>query len=134
MGKFSLSLSSLCFFSPSLAVPWFGLLSHVSSLRLSSGHSSQVLTLSNASCASLFSPRLLVVDASLWATSPLGAVDRPVRNLWVLFIYLFFLLVMLPSSPVDHILSDLSTMTSPSWVAPRAWLSFIELDKAVVLV
>ena len=24
-------------------------------------------------------------------------------------------------------------MTRPSWVAPRAWLSFIELDKAVVL-
>ena len=37
-------------------------------------------------------------------------------------------------SPVDHILSDLSTMARPSWVAPRAWLSFIELDKAVVLV
>ena len=37
-------------------------------------------------------------------------------------------------SPVDHILSDLSTMTHASWVAPRAWLSFIELDKAVVLV
>ena len=37
-------------------------------------------------------------------------------------------------SPVDHILSDLSTMTRQSWVAPRAWLSFIELDKAVVLV
>ena len=37
-------------------------------------------------------------------------------------------------SPVDHILSNLSTMTHPSWVAPRAWLSFIELDKAVVLV
>ena len=33
---------------------------------------------------------------------------------------------------LDHILSDLSTMTHPSWVAPRAWLSFIELDKAVV--
>ena len=31
-------------------------------------------------------------------------------------------------------LSGLSTMTRPSWVAPRAWLSFIELDKAVVLV
>ena len=31
-------------------------------------------------------------------------------------------------------LSDLSTMTRPSWVAPRAWLSFIELDKAMVLV
>ena len=37
-------------------------------------------------------------------------------------------------SPVDHILSDLSIMTCPSWVAPRAWLSFSELDKAVVLV
>ena len=37
-------------------------------------------------------------------------------------------------SPVDHILSDLSTMTRPSWVAPQAWLSFLELDKAVVLV
>ena len=37
-------------------------------------------------------------------------------------------------SPVDHILSDLFTMTHPSWVAPRAWLSFIELDKAMVLV
>ena len=37
-------------------------------------------------------------------------------------------------SPVDHILSDLSTMTHPSWVAPRAWLNFIELDKAVVVV
>ena len=39
-------------------------------------------------------------------------------------------------SPVDHILSDLSTITHTrsSWVAPRAWLSFIELDKAVVLV
>ena len=37
-------------------------------------------------------------------------------------------------SPVDHILSDLSTMSLPSWVAPRAWHSFIELDKAAVLV
>ena len=37
-------------------------------------------------------------------------------------------------SPADSILSDLSTMTYPSWVAPQAWLSFIELDKAVVLV
>ena len=36
-------------------------------------------------------------------------------------------------SPVDHILSALSTMTWPSWVVPQAWLGFIELDKAVVL-
>ena len=44
-GKFSLSLFPL-FFS-SLAIPWFGLLSHVSSLRLPS-HSGLLLTLSNA--------------------------------------------------------------------------------------
>ena len=37
-------------------------------------------------------------------------------------------------SPTDHILSDLSTMTRPSSVAPWAWLRFIELDKALVLV
>ena len=43
--------------------------------------------------------------------------------------------VVLPfPSPVDHIVSDLSTMTHLSWVAPRAWLGFIELDKVVVLV
>ena len=36
-------------------------------------------------------------------------------------------------SPVDHILSDLSTMTRLSWVALQAWLGFTELDKAVVL-
>ena len=33
---------------------------------------------------------------------------------------------------MDHVLSDLSTMTRPSWVAPLAWLSFIELGKVVV--
>ena len=36
-------------------------------------------------------------------------------------------------SPVDHILSDLSTMTLPSWLARHSMPhSFIELDKAVV--
>ena len=36
-------------------------------------------------------------------------------------------------SPVDHILSELSTMTHPSWVALHGMAhSFIELDKAVV--
>ena len=36
-------------------------------------------------------------------------------------------------SPVDHILSELSTMTRPSWVALHGMAhSFIELDKAVV--
>ena len=80
MGKFSLSLSSLSLLfslsllslsfilslSLSLAIPQFGLLSHIISLRLSSGNSSLVLTLSNAARASLCSPHLLVVDASVW--------------------------------------------------------------------
>ena len=36
-------------------------------------------------------------------------------------------------SPVDHILSELFTMTRPSWVALHDMAhSFIELDKAVV--
>ena len=62
----------------SLATPQFGLLSHVSSLRLSSGHSGPVLTLSNVARASLFSPRLLMMDARVWATSLLGVVVRNV--------------------------------------------------------
>ena len=37
-------------------------------------------------------------------------------------------------SPVDHIVSDLSTMSTCLGWPHRAWLSFIELDKAVVLV
>ena len=69
--------------------------SRVSSLRLSSGHSGQVLTLSSAARASLFSPCLLVADASVWATSPLGVVVRCVICGFYLFI--FFLPVMLPS-------------------------------------
>ena len=37
-------------------------------------------------------------------------------------------------SPVNHILSDLSIITSPFWISLQAWLGFSELDKAVVLV
>ena len=37
------------------------------------------------------------------------------------------------SSPADHVLSELSSMTRPSWVALHSMaLSFIELDKTVV--
>ena len=88
MGKFSLSLLSLFyFFFPSLAIPRFGFLSHVSSLRLPLGHSGLVLTLSNAAHTSLFSPDLLVADTSIWVTSLLGAVVRPVICGVCLFIY-----------------------------------------------
>ena len=55
-----------------------GLLSHVTSLRLSSGHSDPVLTprIYDAACTSLTSPHLLVAAASIWATSPLGVEVR----------------------------------------------------------
>ena len=54
-----------------LVIPQFGLLSQISSLRFSSGHSGLVLTLSiDAARASLPSPHSLVADESLWATSP----------------------------------------------------------------
>ena len=39
----------------------------------------------------------------------------------------------IPFSSGPH-LSGLSTMTCPCWMAPHTWLSFIELDKAVVCV
>ena len=87
VGKFSLSVSCLFFFFfprfLSLAIPQFGLLSYVSSLRL---HSGPVLSLSNAACTSQFSPRLLVVDMSVWATSSLGVAVRCV----LCGFYLFF--------------------------------------------
>ena len=51
-------------------IPRFGLLSQISSLRFSSGHSGLDLTLQiDAAHASLPSPHLLVADESLWATS-----------------------------------------------------------------
>ena len=55
-----------------VAIPGSGLLSHVSSLRLPSGHTGPVLTLSNAAHTSLLSPHLLVADAGICAASPLG--------------------------------------------------------------
>ena len=59
-------------FSLSLAIPQFKLLSQVSSLRLPSGHSGLVLTLSNAARSSPFRPDLLVVDVGVWGTFLLG--------------------------------------------------------------
>ena len=56
VGNISLPL----FLSLLLAIPQFGLLPHISYLRLPSGHSSLVLTLGNADSASLFSPSLLL--------------------------------------------------------------------------
>ena len=71
-------------FSLSLAIPQFKLVTHKSSLRLSSGHSGLVLTLSNAACFSLFRHHLLVADAGVWGTLLLGVAFR--HNLCGLFI------------------------------------------------
>ena len=65
-------------FSLSLAVPQFKLVTHKSSLRLSSGHSGPGLTLSNAARSSPFCPHLLVADAGVWGTFLLGVAFRHV--------------------------------------------------------
>ena len=61
-----------------IAIPQSGLLSQASSLRLPSGHSGLVINLSNATCASLSRPRLLMGDASVWAVALLGVSARRV--------------------------------------------------------
>ena len=85
-------------FSLSFAVPQFKLVTHKSSLRLSSGHSGPVLTLNNAARSSPFRPHLLVADAGVWGTLLLGVAFRHAICGVYLFIYLFiFLPVRLPS-------------------------------------
>ena len=64
----------------------------LSSLRLSSGHSSLVPTLSPQPEPPCSSPHLLLVDPSVWATSPLGVAIR-----CVIYWGFFHLPVMLPS-------------------------------------
>ena len=70
-----------------VTIPGSGLLFQVSSLRLPSGHSGQVLILSNAACTSLPSPRLLVADAGVCAASPLRVTMGHVICGFKLFIY-----------------------------------------------
>ena len=74
-----------------------------------------------------------------WAPHDLGSSSFSILSFCLFILFLGFSRQeywsgLLFPYPVDHILSDLSTMTCPSWVALWAWLDFIELDKAVVLV
>ena len=76
---------------------------------------------------------------AFWAPTDLGSSSFSILSFCLFILFMGFSRQEYWSgltfpSPVDRILSDLSTMTWPFWVAPRAWLSFIELDKAVVLV
>ena len=87
----------LHFHFPGIAIPQSGLLSQVSSLRLPSGHSGLVLTLSNASLPSLpAQPPLASGGCRCLRCFSAGSYPWA-RNLWVLVIYLFFLPIMLPS-------------------------------------
>ena len=91
-----------------LVIPWFGLLSHVSSLRLSSWHSSPVLTLKtdDAVRASLSNTHSLIVKASVWATSLLAVADR--------CIFCSFVCLFLFVSPGYVTLWDSKTLHRPA--------------------
>ena len=112
------------------------MLSHVSSLRLPSGHSGPVLTLSSAACTSLSSPLLLVADVSSWATSPLGVVVRRVICGFYLFIFSSQLCCPLrfQNSPQTRrwegflVFGNFSSFTTPSlgWVSiPNSFVSLL---------
>ena len=73
-----------------------------------------------------------------WAPTDLGSSSFSILSFCLFILFMWFSRQEYWSglpfpSPVDHILSDLSTMTHLSWVILRAWLSFIELDKAVLV-
>ena len=73
-----------------------------------------------------------------WAPANLGNSSFSVLSFCLFLLFMGFsrqeYWSRLPfSSPVDHILSELSTMTCPSWMALHSTAhSFIELDKAVI--
>ena len=74
-----------------------------------------------------------------WAPTDLGSSSFIILSFCLFILFMGFsrqeYWSSLPfPSPVDHILSDLSIMTHPSWWPHMAWLSFIELHKSVVLV
>ena len=75
-----------------------------------------------------------------WAPTNLGSSSFSVLSFCLLILLLGFSRKECWSglpfpSPVDHVLSELSTMTHPSWVALYGMdYNFIELDKAVIQV
>ena len=73
-----------------------------------------------------------------WVSTELGSSSFSVLSFCIFILFMGFSREEYGSdlpfpSPVDHILSELSTMTCSSWVALHGMAhSFIELDKAVV--
>ena len=89
----------------------------------------------------LFSSSWVIMrPVAYWAPTDLGSSSFSVLSLCLVILFMGFSRQEYWSglpfpSPVDHILSELSTMTGPSWVALHGMAhSFIELDKAVVRV
>ena len=79
--------------------------------------------------------------AAYWAPADLGSSSFSVLCFCLFILFMEFSRQKYWSDlpfpfPVDHILSELSIMTCPSWVAlhnmPHSFISFIELNKAVV--
>ena len=77
-------------------------------------------------------------SAAYWASTDLGSSSFSVLSFCLFILFMGFSRQECWSglpfrSPVDHILSDLSTMTRPSWVDLHSMAHrFFELDKAVV--
>ena len=73
-----------------------------------------------------------------WARIDLGSSSFSVLSFCLFILFMGFSRQEYRSglpfpSPVDHVLSELSTMTRPSWVALHCMAhSFTELDKAVI--
>ena len=72
-----------------------------------------------------------------WAPTNLGSSSFSILSFCLFILFMGFSRQKYWSglpfpSPVDHILSDLSTMPARLGWPHTAWLSFIELDKAVV--
>ena len=82
---------------------------------------------------------LLSSPVAYWAPTDLGSSSFSVLSFCLFILFMGFSRQEYWSglpflSPMDHALSDLSTMTCLTWVAPQARLGFTELDQAVVLV
>ena len=83
-------------------------------------------------------PFLHSSPVSYWAPIDLGNLSCIVMSFCLFILFMGFSRQEYWSglpfpSPMDHFLSELSTMTRPSWVALHSMAhSFIELDKAVI--
>ena len=135
----TLAISSL---SPS-NLPWFmDLTSQVPLQYCSLQHQSlfpSPVTSTTGRCFRFFLELFLHSSpVAYWAPTDLGSSSFSVLSFCLIILFMGFSRQEYWSglpfpSPVDHDLSELSTMTCPSWVALHGMVhSFIELDKAVV--